>query len=194
MAHQEFTLSDLIRRLTNLAVIGTVVMVDYARARAQVDLGGRVSGWLPIPAAMGRNWRGANPMRIGTQVLVVSPCGDPAQGVIAQILYADALPPTSDNPILDQVRFDDGTTVTYDSASHSLTVHAVGPVTVNAAGPVRVEGEDVTLHARQSYSWDVDGYGQRITSTGGGSYTIHTWQQGATVTSQTSSIKQPEGP
>ena len=189
-----YLIAELRRLLTNLARIGTVVAVNYAKASAKVDFDGFVSGWLPCPALMGRNWRGANPMREGTQVLVVSPCGDPAQGVIAAVIHRDSLPPSSDNPDIDQIRFNEGTAVTYVPSRHTLTVDAVGNVTVNTTGLARVDARDISLHASQSYSWDVDGYGQRITSNGGGSYTIHTWQQGASVSTTISGIKPPEGP
>lgn len=67
-------------------------------------------------------------------------------------------------------------------------------IEIQPSGRVRIECEDLELHARHSWSWDVDGYGQRITSQGGGSYEIKTWQQGATVSSVTLPIHPPEGP
>lgn len=65
---------------------------------------------------------------------------------------------------------------------------------IQPGGKVRVAGVDLELHASRSYSWDVDGYGQRITSKGGGNYEIKTWQQGAKTTSVTLPINPPEGP
>lgn len=65
---------------------------------------------------------------------------------------------------------------------------------IQPGGKVRVSAVDVEIHASHSYSWDVDGYGQRITSKGGGSYEIKTWQQGATTTSVNLPINPPEGP
>ena len=67
-------------------------------------------------------------------------------------------------------------------------------VEITPAGTVRLEALDVEVHARHSYSWDVDGYGQRITSLGGGAYEIHTWQEGAVVTPVSGPINPPEGP
>jgi len=67
-------------------------------------------------------------------------------------------------------------------------------IEIQPSGRVRIDSEDIELHARKSYSWDVDGYGQRITSLGGGSYEIKTWQQGATITNVTLPINPPEGP
>lgn len=69
--------------------------------------------------------------------------------------------------------------------------------TVRIIGPtkVRVEGRDIEFHASHSWSWDVDGYGQRLTSLGGGQYQLHTWQQGAVMAAPIiDPIKPPEGP
>ena len=65
---------------------------------------------------------------------------------------------------------------------------------IQPGGKVRVEAADIEWHARHSWSWDVDGYGQRVTSLGSGSYLIHTWQEGADVTTESSAINPPEGP
>lgn len=77
-----------------------------------------------------------------------------------------------------QLRTDDG-----------QTYLEIGP-----GGKVRVQAVDIELHASHSYSWDVDGYGQRITSLGGGSYENHTWQEGASMTTVVDPIAPPEGP
>lgn len=77
-----------------------------------------------------------------------------------------------------QLRTDDGTTY----------------LEITPGGKVRIEAEDIELHARQSYKWDVDGYGQRITSLGGGAYHIQSWQEGAVVTTESGPIAPPEGP
>lgn len=65
---------------------------------------------------------------------------------------------------------------------------------IQPGGKVRVDCEDLELHARHSYSWDVDGYGQRITSQGGGTYEVKAWTQGAVITSEELPINPPEGP
>jgi len=52
-------------------------------------------------------------------------------------------------------------------------------IEIRPDGRVRVDCQDLQLHARNSYSWDVDGYGQRLISKGAGRYQMHTWQRGA---------------
>lgn len=70
-----------------------------------------------------------------------------------------------------------------------LTYIEIGP-----EGKVRIDCEHLEQHARTSMSWDVDGYGERIESLGGGVYKTTTWQIGAAMTSETLPIHPPEGP
>jgi len=58
----------------------------------------------------------------------------------------------------------------------------------------RVDARDIVLHASKSYSWDVNGYGQRITWLSGTTWEIKTWQTGATIVPVSLSINPPEGP
>ena len=52
----------------------------------------------------------------------------------------------------------------------------------------------VKVHAGISYSWDVNGYGQKVTWTGGENYTIDNYVTGAIVTTNTHPIDPPEAP
>lgn len=67
-------------------------------------------------------------------------------------------------------------------------------IVIHTAKKVRVECEDMEMHASHSWSWDVDGFGERWTSLGGGTYEHRTWQEGATVTTVPGPINPPEGP
>lgn len=80
------------------------------------------------------------------------------------------------------------------TAAQWRTVDGASFVELTAAGALRFEAETIALHARTSWSWDVNGYGQRITALGGTAYTIETWQKGATVTTTATSVNPPEGP
>ena len=52
----------------------------------------------------------------------------------------------------------------------------------------------VFIHAVKTYAWDVDGYGQSVTSGGGGNYTVNNYTQGAIVTTNNLNINPPEIP
>ena len=58
----------------------------------------------------------------------------------------------------------------------------------------RIDALDIELHASHSYSWDVHGFGERWTWTGGTTWEHKTWQQGATIVPVTLPINPPEGP
>lgn len=58
----------------------------------------------------------------------------------------------------------------------------------------RIEAADIELHASNSFSWDVGGFGERWTATGGGQYEHKTWQTGAVVSPVSLPINPPEGP
>lgn len=71
-----------------------------------------------------------------------------------------------------QIRTDDG-----------LTFIGINPTT----GGVRVHGATV-------YEWDVQGYGQKITWTGGANYTIDNYSIGAVITTNNHNISPPGPP
>lgn len=100
-----------------------------------------------------------------------------------------------------RIRLGRGEVAVYDDLGQKVHLTRAGvvvdsplDVTVRAGATLRLEGKDVEIHAARSLKWDVDGYGRRITSLGGGAYRDHTWQQGATVSAVSQSIKPPEGP
>lgn len=67
-------------------------------------------------------------------------------------------------------------------------------IEIVTAKDLRVVAKNIKLHATESYSWDVAGFGESYKHTGGSNWEHKTWQTGATVTSVTQSINPPEGP
>lgn len=154
--NQAWRLRDLERRLNNLLMVGTILEVDHAARKLRVEIGEIRTAWLNWPTEMGRNYRRWRPLRVGQQVVLSSPSGDPAQAVITGMLYSSALPRPSDNPDLDLVEFEDGTRFQYDSAAHVIKIHCVGDIVVENANSITVNtgttlditaGGDATLKA-----------------------------------------------
>ena len=76
-------LSEIMRVIERIVIIGTVVEFDPAAARARVSLGpGVTSGWLAIAQMGSKDVRLWIPPVVGSQVLVLSPGGDTARGVV----------------------------------------------------------------------------------------------------------------
>ncbi|XEY16375.1 phage baseplate assembly protein V (plasmid) [Azospirillum sp. HJ39] len=140
--------SDTVRRLHNLASYGTIEQVDHVRGRVRVRVSERLTGWLPVPGLVGRNFRGITPVREGTQVVLTSPSGDPANAVISAILYTEALPPPDTTGNVDVLLWNDGARVQYDSTAQALLVDvpAGGTVTTHVGAATWVmTDEAITL-------------------------------------------------
>jgi phage baseplate assembly protein V len=137
--------ADLNRRIESLIRLGTIAQVDHAARKLRVQTGGLLTGWLPWPAEVGRNYRRWRPLRTGTQVVLACPSGDPAQAVVVQILYTDLVNSPSTDPDLDVIQFDDGTVIQYDSGSSHLTADCVGNVTVKTPTLVTIDSPQTTV-------------------------------------------------
>lgn len=142
MSHE---LSETQRQLNNLAAYGTIAAVDHARGMVRVNVAGRLTDWLPAPGLIGQNFRAWAPLRVGTQVLVAAPSGDPANGVIAQVLYSQGLAPPNTTGDVDIIQWNDGTRVEYDTAGKKLIFFSVGDLTVEATGDLRLKAGG-TIH------------------------------------------------
>lgn len=126
MNNLHLRLTELERRQNNLITIGVIGSVDAGAARATVQIGELLTGplpWLTTRAGQDVTWWVPT---AGEQVVVLSPSGEPNQGVILPGLYCDAAPQPSSDPNKQVTTYQDGTTVTYDRAGHKLTIDLSG--------------------------------------------------------------------
>ena len=155
--HPVFDISELNRRVANLILAAKVVEVDYRRARVKAQSGELVSGWLPWltqRAGLDRSWWAPS---VGEQVLVLSPSGDPAQGMVLPGLYQDAHDAPSSNPDDNRVVYRDGAVFSYDRARHhwDIRLPAGATVALIASGGVSIEG-DVTVTGDIKATGDIE--------------------------------------
>lgn len=147
----EFEFSDLERRLALLIRYGTVQEADYAAARVRVAMGGAVSHWLPwitLRAGGDRSWWAPEP---GEQVLVLSPSGETAQGVVLGSIFRAAHPAPAASPDVDRRVYADGAVVEYDREAHRLHALIPGDVILEASKGVNVKaGGSVVVNAGAS--------------------------------------------
>jgi len=85
-------IAELFRRVNNLLRLGKVTEVDYAKALARVQIGKNTTDFLPWLVPSTATWF---PMKVGEQVMVLSPNGDLGMGVILPSLYQSAKPAPS---------------------------------------------------------------------------------------------------
>jgi len=134
--------SDQERRLQGVVRLGTVVEVDPAAARARVSLGGEaVSGWVPFTAIRAGGLNAWAPVTVGEQVVMVSPGGDTAQGVIIGSLPSGGnAAPSRDGGAF---RFEIGAT-SITLTGGSLVLESNGASISIGAGGVAVTGPGLT--------------------------------------------------
>jgi len=90
-AELEAAVEDLNRRVANLMREGRITGVDYDRGVATVDMDGLPSREMPWVQRAGtvKDW---NPPSVGERVTVMSPTGDPGQGLILPGGWSDQNP------------------------------------------------------------------------------------------------------
>lgn len=134
------------RRIANLICPGVIEAVDHAGQRLKVRAK-TVTGWLPWPTEMGRNYRRWRPLRAGQHVILGSPSGDLSQAVIIGMLYTASRDAPAVDPNIDVIAFDNGASVRHDAASGAMTIVCKGDLTLEVSGTLtqkasahRIEG------------------------------------------------------
>ncbi|WP_313209658.1 phage baseplate assembly protein V [Stutzerimonas nitrititolerans] len=149
-------ITDLLRRLDNLIRLGSIAAVDHQAARCTVSSGGlRIPNlpWLALRAGASSDW---DPPSVGEQCLLLSPSGEPAQGIALIGLYSQQRPAPSNSATLRRRKYPDGAVIDYDHATHTLTatLPAGGKAKLVAPGGVSILG-DVAITGTVTVSEDV---------------------------------------
>lgn len=148
MNSDPFALAETHRVLANMIRIGVVSELDEANARVKVTTGGFTTDWLPWTASRAGATRTWSAPRAGEQVIVLSPYGDPSQGVVLPSIYQDDHPAPANSKDKETTVYPDGSKVEYDSASNTLTV------TVTGSAKVIVNCKEATVNASTSVTLD----------------------------------------
>jgi phage baseplate assembly protein V len=140
--------AELLRLIHNLARFGTIAEVDHAAARVRVATGEITTTWLPWQEARAGTTRTWCPPTLGEQVLIVSPGGDMASGLVFTGLYRDAHPAPVNSPALWHAVMPDGAVIEYDHVAHHLRATIPGSVEIDASGEIDIiSGADITVTA-----------------------------------------------
>lgn len=141
------------RRIASMIQTGIVREVDESRFyyRVEIEPGFKT---VPIPRMLVNGFEDVShrPLRIGEQVLLMVPYGDPAQAVIVgSIPRTKSLSGRKKTVFEDE--FSDGTKLSYDTASQSLKVIFKKPGTIEvdtAGGGVTIKAESVKVEATKA--------------------------------------------
>lgn len=144
-----YELAEIERRLANLIRLGTVEQADYDKARVRVRCGELLTGWLPWLTARAGNDRSWWAPEVDEQVMVFSPSGDIAQGVVLAAIYQQRHPANGKDPDLCRVDFEDGASVEYNRQSHEMTIHSKGELFIRADGDIWLDAKNIHAFERE---------------------------------------------
>ena len=168
IADLEYRVAELERLLMRLIAIGKVAEVDIAAARVKVAMGGLMTTWLPwlTPRAGGdREWW--SPEK-GEQVVVFSPCGDPALGVVLPAIYQTAFPAPASSADVHRVEYKDGAVTEYNRATHTLKATIPGDIEASCTGDAKVTADGkITAKAKNGIEHDGDASGNTLGTVNG---------------------------
>ncbi|GAA0586938.1 phage baseplate assembly protein V [Halomonas salifodinae] len=128
------TITELLRLIHNLIRTGTIAAVDHQAARVRVKSGELLTDWLPWIEGRAGTTRDWNPPTEGEQVVVFSPGGDPAAGVVLTGLFSDAHPAPTALPELCRRIFPDAALFEYDHKTSVLRIKLPGRIEIEAPG------------------------------------------------------------
>lgn len=137
--------SELFRRLENIIRFGVVQSIDYTQATCIVDFQGILTcplRWLTVRAGSDSTWDAPS---VGEQVMVLSPSGEIANGIVLFGLYSDAHPSPSQEQNIKIRKFEDGAVISYDTANHQLQAVLPGGATtiLTSDGGITITGDTV---------------------------------------------------
>lgn len=129
--HPDTAHLDTLRRLDNLVRLGTIAAVDHDAARCRVQTGGNLTGWLPWLAQRAGTTRTWCPPTVGEQVIILSPSGEPAGGIVLTGLYSEQLAAPSTDIAEHIVEYPDGARIAYDHASGAMSITGIQSLTID---------------------------------------------------------------
>lgn len=139
----------LSRMLENLIRFGVIAAVQMEPPRVQVKTGSLTTAWLPwlaLRAGADREW---DPPTVDEQVILFSPSGQLANGVVITGLPSDHIPANGNRAGLHRRTYADGAVIEYDSVDHHLsailpdsgTTSLVSKGGINIIGPINHQGD-----------------------------------------------------
>lgn len=142
-------LAALSRMLENLIRFGVIAAVQMVPPRVKVKTGTLTTAWLPwlaLRAGADREW---DPPTVDEQVILFSPSGQLANGVVITGLPSDHIPANGNRPGLHRRTYADGAVIEYDSVDHHLsailpdsgTTSLISRGGINIIGPINHQGD-----------------------------------------------------
>ena len=129
--HPETAALDTLRRLDNLVRLGRIAAVDHDAARCRVQTGGNLTGWLPWLAQRAGTTRTWCPPTVGEQVIILSPSGEPAGGIVLTGLYSELVEAPSTASAEHITEYPDGARIAYNLATGAMSITGIQSLTID---------------------------------------------------------------
>jgi phage baseplate assembly protein V len=141
----ETILADLARRVANMIRVGRIAAVDHAAQRVRVDCAEIRTTWLPWQTQRAGATRTWDPPTVGEQVMILSPSGELAAGIVIPALYCQDHPAPDASPTTHVVDYPDGARISYDHATGALAASGVTTAVVQASGSITCDTPQTTF-------------------------------------------------
>jgi len=149
--------AEILRRMNNLVQIGTVTQsksVD-GLALARVNVLGRVTDFLPVMQSSNSFKSCAMPIRVGEQVVVLSPYGNADSGVIlGSIFNKGCKEPDGYSDTKEVCEYEDGTRISYDTKAKELIIDATNTISITCDNAT-LKANNVSITATTSHIGNV---------------------------------------
>ena len=133
-------IADLSRRLESMIRFGTVAEVRHTKPPAcKIKTGGLTTTWLKWIELRTGTTRTGNPPTVGEQCVLLSPSGDPAQGIVLLGIDSDLIPAPGDTPDEQLTVYPDGARISYNHKTSALIATGLKTALVQAASLVKVD-------------------------------------------------------
>lgn len=132
--------------LKNLVRVGRVSSINPGNATVRVvfeDRQDMVSYDLPVLVRQSLKNKDYFMPDVGEQVLCLFLPSGNAQGFVLGSFYSDADTPPVNDVNKRHVQFEDGTSIEYDRATHTLTVFCKGDINITAEGNIRFTAQRI---------------------------------------------------
>jgi phage baseplate assembly protein V len=142
-------IAALSRMIENLIRFGTIAEVQMTPPRVRVKTGELLTAWLPWIAMRAGEDADWDPPTENEQVVLFSPSGQLANGVVLTGIYSSEHPANADSPGLHRRTYRDGAVIEYDSNAHHLratlpdagTTELISKGGLHIVGPITHEGD-----------------------------------------------------
>lgn len=150
-------ITDLERRVSNALIIGRVSQVDHEKHRYRVKAGKLETDWIPMAAKRAGGTKTYDSLTVDEQVIVASPAGDMAQGVILGSIATEATQ-AADKGNIHRTVYDDGTVIEHDhdAKSYSIAIADGGSFAINIGGGVSIVGSGGSLTIKAPGGFDIE--------------------------------------